>query len=392
MRSLFLFALVSCFFSTYLPAAEPTEWTLLLFMNGKNDLQEYVDIGLKQLEQVAHPESINVIAQAGKLDWPTVKRLKISKASTTVLQDLGASDMGDAKTLKDFIHWGVENYPARHYLLILWDHGYGWHADEEDDTPVKPGTWDISTDDTTQHTITTLEFAAVVEDFSKLIGRKIDIVSSDACFMASLEVAYELTPYVDYYLGSEDLEPESGWPYHHILEQWAKNANPSPEVIGKIIADEYVKYHELGTEVPYGAVSYSVMNLSKMNAFIEAFRTLSAALLTLANPKPFLELGMKAENFAFEDYVDWGDLAKKYGTGPLTPGLASPLIQASAAYHSLVIYNRGTEEFKNATGASIWFPKSRTDLEKLLPLYRELKFAAATGWDRALELMLRRRR
>lgn len=31
--------------------------------------------------------------------------------------------MGQPSTLSDFINWGVSEFPARKYAIILWDHG-----------------------------------------------------------------------------------------------------------------------------------------------------------------------------------------------------------------------------------------------------------------------------
>jgi hypothetical protein len=34
-------------------------------------------------------------------------------------------DMGDAKSLREFVDWGVQNFPADRYALVLWNHGSG---------------------------------------------------------------------------------------------------------------------------------------------------------------------------------------------------------------------------------------------------------------------------
>ncbi len=46
--------------------------------------------------------------------------------SSTLMQDLGPTDMGLPQTLNSFITWGEQYAPAQHYLLDLWDHGSGW--------------------------------------------------------------------------------------------------------------------------------------------------------------------------------------------------------------------------------------------------------------------------
>ena len=33
---------------------------------------------------------------------------------------------GDPKVLTEFIKWGINKYPAQHYLIDIWNHGGGW--------------------------------------------------------------------------------------------------------------------------------------------------------------------------------------------------------------------------------------------------------------------------
>ena len=42
------------------------------------------------------------------------------------VEDLGEVNMGDGKALGDFITWGIQQYPAKRYMLVIWDHGQGW--------------------------------------------------------------------------------------------------------------------------------------------------------------------------------------------------------------------------------------------------------------------------
>ena len=37
--------------------------------------------------------------------------------------------MGNPQTLSDFVTWSKTNYPADHYALYFWGHGWGWHPD-----------------------------------------------------------------------------------------------------------------------------------------------------------------------------------------------------------------------------------------------------------------------
>ena len=39
--------------------------------------------------------------------------------------NMGEQNMGDYETLISFIEWGVQKYPAYHYVLVPMDHGDG---------------------------------------------------------------------------------------------------------------------------------------------------------------------------------------------------------------------------------------------------------------------------
>src|SRR5687767_7696357 len=41
---------------------------------------------------------------------------------------LGEVDMGDPRELTNFLVWGVENFPAEHYMVIISSHGAGWQG------------------------------------------------------------------------------------------------------------------------------------------------------------------------------------------------------------------------------------------------------------------------
>ena len=90
-----------------------------------------------------------------------------------------AEMMSDPDTLKAFINFGVENYPAEKYDLILWDHGSGpqggfgsdehFEREEHEEALMRMPTAGI---------MEALSDNAVTKD-----GGKFDFVDFDACLM-----------------------------------------------------------------------------------------------------------------------------------------------------------------------------------------------------------------
>jgi hypothetical protein len=394
MRALFM-AVCAVFLTVPVASySAPAKWTWLIFLNAKNDLEPLAQITLGQLQPFATNPDVNVIVQVGKLGEPTVKRLKIvtnpqnPTEPSPILEDIGSVDMGDYKSVIDFVHWGVTKFPAKHYMLTFWDHGTGWHDidDGEPKPPAVPSPADeISHDEKTDHSITTKELGLIFKDFSELIGRKVDIFSSDACYMGSLEVAYEVATYADFYLGSEDIAPLTGWPYHHLLKNLAANPDMSPSALSKLIADEYYRYHING-EVTKREVTYSVYDLGKFSSFVLALRNLGKTVLSanVEQKKEFQKVGVTAMHLTQSDYVDFGSWLGKMKAIPALAAAAPQFEVVEASYKNLIYHNNITPEFKEATGASLWLPATKADITKYQSQYKELKFTRATQWDEVL--------
>ena len=78
---------------------------------------------------VGSTQKVNVIVETGGggkeakidttrfIDFTQVQRHIILKNGSKILSDLGKINMGDPKTLSDFIKWGVKNFPAKKYAI-----------------------------------------------------------------------------------------------------------------------------------------------------------------------------------------------------------------------------------------------------------------------------------
>lgn len=100
--------------------------------------------------------------------------------------------------------------PAHAYGLILWGHGSGWLEDGQEKAPRKRSYGGFETGGS--HTwMNTTTLADVLE------GKGFDYLYFDCCFMAGVEVAYELRHAVETIVGSSSELPSEGMPYHKTL-------------------------------------------------------------------------------------------------------------------------------------------------------------------------------
>jgi len=289
------------------------EWTIMVFMNGKNSLSEYIVEDMNEMEKFGPTENMNIVTQSAKLkysapsdpgggyyddynpwgggpvvphpgwpnpqwpsqppmmakagardastDWTGVRRYQIvadgdnASLSSTMLGDLGTVDMGDYNKLVEFGKWAKQNYPARKYMLIVWNHGDGWKNKALGVDTLKG----ISYDDETGNGISTVNLAKAVRE----IGG-VDIYASDACLMQMAEVAYELKDAAKITVGSEENEPGDGWAYDYFLSRVHSNkANLTPEVMAAAAVQGYKAFYgEKGT-----AATQSALRTSGLGAF-----------------------------------------------------------------------------------------------------------------------------
>ncbi len=226
-----------------LPSIDATtkDWTVMVYLCADNNLEYY---GLDDLIEMqlagGTTADVNVIAMVDRCaydyetpdfanDWSETRYYTIEADASmtftsTMNQSLGEVNMGDPQSLRDFIDWGLVNYPADKTALIIWDHGGGlsgvcWDEDNGDD----------------HLTINELETA--------LTGYYFDFLGFDACLMGQLEVLYELKDYCEIYTASMLNEPGDGWDYYESLSALIATPSMSASVFAQNICEDYADFY-----------------------------------------------------------------------------------------------------------------------------------------------------
>lgn len=366
------------------------EWTILTFLNGHNNLDEYGDLNINQMEVMGSNANFNIVVQWASLRAKTTKRLYIQKDSdmnkinSPVVDEIPTADMGDYKTLVEFVRWAAQKYPAKHYLVNVWNHGGGWKLMSQGSVVIN----DISWDDHTGHKITTEQLGLAMDESAKIIGHKVDIYASDACLMGMLEVAAEVEDSVQVFVGSEDLEPGAGWPYDKILAAWYGSKDLSPQMLGKLLAVEYRKSYQGGSNGT-SDVTMAAYDLSFLPAVESAVRTAATEIRRLTNSQldAVRTVVSGSQYFYFSDYVDVGDFVK----GLRGAGLGGAHLDGiDAAMKTFVVASENTTGFRKATGASMWIPTRKSTYSTDQNRYAKLKFATRSNWNLALDVLATR--
>ena len=113
------------------------EWTIMVFLNADNNLERFSLLDFREMAKIGSTDQVNVIVQfdrngvyAPDPPWSQCLRFRVAKnmepLPQNALQDLGEVNMGDGQVLADFVQWATQAYPAKRYMLDIWDHGQGW--------------------------------------------------------------------------------------------------------------------------------------------------------------------------------------------------------------------------------------------------------------------------
>lgn len=362
------------------------EWTVLVYMNGKNDLEVAGLYNLNKMEKVGSNDRLNIVTETGRMNgqqndvaldgnWTGARRYYITKDSneekvkSKAVQKFDNVDMGDWKHLVDFAKWGMKNYPARHYALIVWNHGSGWV------TTKGSANKGISYDFETKNHISTPELGAAMRQIGK-----VDILAYDACLMQMAELLYEVDGYADYVVGSEETVPGLGFPYDSMLAPFAEGTLNSEELASYMVRAYGVFYSDLGKKVTMSAV-----RMSALPEFNSAFNAFADAMLA-SQKKPRIKAGAYAANtYADKDNKDLFDFVRLAGEADpstaragsaLNAVLTGRLIMENVAYKET--YGRDADSH----GLAVYLP-SKGYNEK----YDQLAFARNTRWDEFLKEM-----
>lgn len=142
------------------------------------------------------------------------------------------------ESLRRFLAWGTSRYPARHYLVIVWGHGFGWRSRDASSAAASelPDLRDLHelhggiAPDASQRKvldIPSLHDALADTSRQQLSGRPFDLYVSDACLMQSAEVVNELADVVRYVGGAEAKLDPLGLPYR-LLVPYLNGSGPPP--------------------------------------------------------------------------------------------------------------------------------------------------------------------
>jgi len=361
------------------PYPEPSKkkWTILHYTAGDNNLTSYLNSDVNEMEVVGSNEDMNLVVQFDK-GGSDCKRYYLEQdgdmrvINSPMLKDMGRTNMADPQVLADFIKFGVKNYPADHYALIIGDHGGGWSGAVSDDSH---GGW-----------MSTPDIQKGLQMAQDETGKKMDILGFDACLMATGEVGYELKDNVNYMVASEQTEGGSGWPYTPLLtSETLKNVQRALRQRINLPPDEFAKKMITNAEGDqYSLPTLSATDLSKMKNFSKAADSFAEAILnTDTSNNTLTSIARKTQSFyGLKDIYHFSELVSK------SEDIGDEKLKEAAkgmmkAVKDAVIKEQHSSSYPNAHGLTAEIP-SYGGVDNG---YTDLKFAKETKWDEAMNKM-----
>ena len=368
-------------------AARPADWTVMVYMAG-NTLEDYGIQDFLEMAKVGSNSRVHVVVQFDRTaggdasfgNWTDTRRGLIhagDKPNALWGNSIGEVDMGSANTLKNFVDWGTSSYKADHYALVMWGHGDGFQ---------------VSYDDQTGDGISGSELSSVLGS----TGNKVELVGTDACLMATTEFAYQLSNNAAVFVGSQEVEPGTGWNYTHLLQSLEANPIQTAAQFGSTIATCYAQTYPAGNET-FSAINLAALRSSNAASLTNALSTFAStarnALPTDLNVLDELRDSL-ARDFGSDDLssVTYAPPEDLCDVGKLFSKLASRLDVSSTlrtaaqsvltAYSSTILQNYSAIPSRS-TGLSIYFSDRGTAPK---PDYTSPagSFLVNTQWDEFL--------
>ena len=320
------------------------EWTVLVWANGKtNGADRLAPSVIRELEVAGSDENMDIVAQLGRKgrvydkvtkDWSGTKRYHIQRNPdpmgvqeelmkwflppytdgivSPVLQDMGNADMGSSASLSEFLQWGMKEYPAKNYAVVIYGEGGGMAG--------------AGVDEETGHRLTPSGIQQAFREAKIATGEDIDLVAFDSDYSGGIEMASQLSDVADIMVGSQAGLNLGSIQMDMVMKDLKFELAEKGEVTPKQLADWFV-FETRANPGPLAEMvnpTLSAIDLKKVGGVKDAYGALSEKLADALKENPDAKTALRqaigetqsyAENNStngfYGDYRDVGHFAKK---------------------------------------------------------------------------------
>lgn len=281
--------------------------TVLIYLVGDNSLSSFASSDLQEISEAIKTMDANIykknnllifydqsssslkpklyrLVKTGEVKASATdsnsKELVISTQEEIIFEYPEEVTATEPTIIKEVMDKSFSTFPANSYGFVYWSHGDGWlpgnyeHAALRSLSPIR---WmGIDANNLSDRYAPTYrtgipELAQVLKSAPK----KLEFLLLDACFMLSMEVAYELKDCANYIIGSPTETPGPGAPYTQVVPAMFGSSQAAVR-----IAENYFKFYDnkYNPDVTNsnsnwtGGVSMTVLDCSKLKDLAAATR------------------------------------------------------------------------------------------------------------------------
>lgn len=274
--------------------AEVSDRTILVYMAAENSLSQFaledmeeMVAGMKEIDDSRNNLLVYLDATMYESDGttklpPAIYRFRKNKSGEVVKEMVYQYPEQDASSVTiermcDVFKRAYSGHQAKSYGLVLWSHGDGW-------IPYMTSLRSFGQDGGSSGPMMDIfDLEEAIQKGTAYLGevQRFDFIFFDACYMQSVEVAYQLRSYANYIVGCPMETPASGSPYDEVLPYLFTEGEPGVKAFASIYYDSYARLYNGGTGSSNShwtsGASLSVIRTDALDSLAESTRQIYAS-------------------------------------------------------------------------------------------------------------------
>ncbi len=353
-------------------------WTFIAYLDADCNLGMMAMNVLAAMAGAGSTSNVNIIAMIDHSDPSSDYNYTLQegtwvyyvyKEGLVWLSDYGCSElnMGDPDTLKNFINYAKQHFPAQHYALNTWDHGGG----------IFGVCWDNSSNEDN------LEYDEILQALNESGG--VDVLFYFSCLTGTFENFYTISSVANVAVASEEAISALGDYYvfyMDFLENLTQNPSASPSQLGGWIVDAYDQRYT------HSGKTMAAVDLSKMGELYAALNETAKLLDIQTLDTTWKEKMLQAVNdtekyYNYSDYglVDLYDLMSQLASKINDQWLQTLTSNVKNNVTTSIIKEVHGASHLNSHGIAIYHPNESSSLYSY---YDNMSFASSIMWDEYL--------
>ena len=332
----------------------------------------------------ANRSTLPCIYEISKKDINNEKRKEIKPTFTFDTDHNSAS----TNTLCKVLDHVYTRFGADSYRLVLWSHGSGWVPSMSDiKANIRPTLKAFGVDTGNNDKYSSMGSQMDITDLAKTLEKRspLELIMFDACFMQTIEVAYELRKSSRYIIGSPAEIPGWGAPYDDILHPLFTDSLD----VNAVISSYQKNYKENHS---WFGILLSAIDCQEIEEFAQIHKEMMHKYCE--RPKE-VDLNGVQNYFIFDDWKSMSDLPDQYDIKGLMQRIITneeDYIQWETSLNRLIphschdntwytIYTSNTQEVdaKQYSGLSMYLEQEKYSGHYYYDGYHQ------TGWAKAMK-------